>query len=174
MYFDDGSGSAGGGNRFSSMLLGRVEAIRLINRPAMEDQLYELVYGREVPREIRRVLMWITAFQAKYRQHAPAEKLNELVRTANDCCRPVARKQIKLAVDLGLLSEEPDGRNTFYYLNALQLMRVRRVIELLRSIDKVVDIQERNPSDKTAGSNLLPPEVYYNITAETQTEFPEE
>jgi hypothetical protein len=53
-------------------------------------------------------------------------------------------------------------------------MRVRRVIELLRSIDKVVDIQERNPSDKTAGSNLLPPEVYYNITAETQTEFPEE
>jgi len=173
MYFDrDGFSSEGGGGRFATTLLGRVDAIRLINRPAMEDQLFSYVYGCEVHRDIRRPLMWTAAHHAKYGQHAPAEKLNGLVRTANRCSRPVARKHIKRAVDIGLLSEEREGKNVFYYLDPAQVKNVRRVTTLMPVIDRVVEIQAQKPKDKTAGSDLLPPEVYYNIIADGN--FPEE
>src|ERR1700693_4322861 len=102
--------------RLIAPLMGRIEAIKLINDPAMRDRIYKHVYGKKIVRDDRRPLMWAVAFQAKYRSHPQAEKLNALVMKANDRTRPVARDTIRRAVDLGLISEEREGRNTYYFL----------------------------------------------------------
>lgn len=163
-YLDDGmSGDTGGQKRFLSMFMDRNDVVWLINRPAMEDRIFPHVYGAKVQRDVRRALTWLVAFQAKYKAHAPAEKLNELVEIANDCSRPVARARIKRAIDLGLLSQESDGKNVFYFLNGPQMRKARQVIALLRVLDKVIEKQDENPHDPLAGSELLPRDVYYNV-----------
>jgi hypothetical protein len=165
--FEDGSCQ-----RIGSRLMGRGDAIRLINQPAMEDQLFEFIYGHYVTRDIRRPFMWLAAYQAKYREHPPAEALNARVQAANDCKRPTARGHIKRAKDLGLISEEKDGKNVFYYLDRAQVEKAQLLIKFLPIIAKVVELQAQHPDDKTAGSDLLPPEVYYNIVDVGQ--FPED
>jgi len=172
MYLDhDGRAAGSKKGRLFCTFMDRTDVIWLINRPAMEDQVFEYIYGKEIPRDIRRPLMWLVAYQAKYKAHAPAEKLNETVEIANRCTRPTARKHIKRARSLGLLSEEKEGKNVFYFLDHSQINKVRAVIALLKKIEAVVVIQANNPHDKKAGSDLLPADVYYNLI--DVADFPE-
>jgi hypothetical protein len=160
-----GGGDDGGksGRRFQTTFMGRKAAIRFVNRPAMEGLAYKSVYGRAISRDVRRALMWLAVYQAKYLEQPPAEKLNASLQTANDCSRPTARGHLKLAVDWGLISEEEDGVNTFYFLSPAQVEKANRLLDLLDAIADVVRLQSQNPSDKRAGSHLVPAEVYYNV-----------
>jgi hypothetical protein len=152
--------------RMMTCLLGRREAIWFINRAALEDAAYKLVYKRKVLREIRRPLMYLVGYQAKYNEWPSAKKLNALVQEANECSLPTARKHVKRAVDLGLISrekDEGDARMVYYFLNEKQRCRAQEIITLLSRIDKVVEEQAANPYDKDAGRDLVPPGMYYNI-----------
>jgi hypothetical protein len=146
-----------------SRLLDRSDAIRLINPAAMEDKAFKYIYGRRIQRDIRRPLMWLFAVIAKYQRPATAGKLNELVCEANDCCVPTARKHVKRAVDLQLISEESNGRETYYFLSDDQFQKARELINLLKIIPKVICEQEKNPVDPIAGKDLIARQVYYNI-----------
>src|SRR5262245_2798856 len=92
----DGGGH-GSGRRFSATLMGSKAAILLINQSVMEGRAYRYIYGQAVTRDVRRALMYTVVYQATHRRHPPAEKLNELLQTANECSRPKARNQIKRA-----------------------------------------------------------------------------
>jgi histone H3/H4 len=121
MLRDEESGGGGGQKRFQCKLLGRTAAIRFINQHAMEDNAYEYVYGVRVARDVRRPLMRLSGAEAEHNKHPTAEMLNELVRDANNCSKPTARKTIKRAVDCGLITEERDGANVFYFLTAEEI-----------------------------------------------------
>jgi hypothetical protein len=158
---DDGS------RRFHSALLGTAAAVRFINRAAMEDLAYKYVYGFFVDPRARRALWYLAGVEARYRKHPGAEKLNELVRDANECSKPVARNAIKRAVSpFGLISQEKDGVNTIYFASPEQYAKVERLMEILDAISEVIKVQLKNPRDLQAGSTLVPPEVYYNVLAE--------
>jgi hypothetical protein len=144
-------------------LMDRTAAILLINSSVMEDCAYKFVYGAEVLRNIRTVLISITAHHAKYCAPPTAVQLYEMVGYVNDTARPAARQCVKRAVDLGLVSLEEKGRFTYYYLTPDQMKKARAVIGYLANIHEVVKLQVTNPYDKTAGRYLLPADVYYNI-----------
>jgi hypothetical protein len=151
--------------RLNHTLARREDTIWLINRPAMEDKAFEYVYGRPIPRDLRRPLMWVVAYQAKYGTHPTAEKLNKLVCDANDCSRPIARKHIKRAAskDFKLITEERDGKYKYYSRDAEEVLKSRQIINLLKKIDAVLHMQEKDPFDLNAGRDLVPLEVYYNL-----------
>jgi hypothetical protein len=163
MKYVDGAGGADG--RIFSTLMGRVEAIWSINPLAMEELVYKYIYKRNITQGLRDVVNVLIMLQAKRLEHATAEKLNEVVRDANECSRPSARNLIKRAVALKLITEDKDGRNVFYFLSSDQEHRARKVISLKPIVWKVVAIQADSPLDKTAGSGLLPRECYYNVIA---------
>lgn len=178
--FNDNSGSGGSGEQskyLNHTFLGLEPVIYMINRSAMEDLAYKYVYGCEVPRDIRRPMMWVIAHQAKYKAHPTAEKLNVLVRAANDCTRPVARKHIKRAADLKLITEEREGRKVIYSLDPDQEGRARLIVKLTKAIDRAVAAQAANPTDLRAGAEHVPAEVYYHLAdvaafAEQQVDEP--
>ena len=133
----------------------------------MEDLAYKHVYGVSVDPKARRALWYLAGVEARYGAHPGAEKLNELVRDANDCSKPVARNAIKRAVSpFGLISEEKDGVNTIYFATPEQSAKVERLMKILDAIPEVVKAQLKNPHDLQAGSTLVPAEVYYNVVAE--------
>ena len=101
--------------------------------------------------------------QVALKQHVKAEELKELVADASDCSRTTAHNSIEEAIITRLISVEREGRNVYYYFNNEQVARIRNVNRLKRSIAKVIDIQCEHPTDGSARSHLLPPEVYYNI-----------
>jgi hypothetical protein len=155
-----------GSRRVQSKLFGETAAISFINRPAMEDQAYRYVYGVSVDASTRRALWYLAGVEARYQRHPGAEKLNELVREAIARTKPVARNAIKRAVSLGLISEEKDGVNTFYFATPDQAAKAERLMEILDSIPDVVKAQLKNPLDLQAGNTLVPAEVYFNVLAE--------
>jgi len=166
-----GNGGGGGDQRFNTTLMGRKAAIRFVNASAMEGRIYKHVYGRPISRDVRRALMWVVVHQAKHSRHPSAEKLNGMLQVANECSRPTARKHIRLAVDRGLISEETDGVNVFYFLTPVQIEKAAGLLNLLDIVPDVVRLQVMNPYDKRAGSDRVPAEVYYNVI--DANDFPE-
>src|SRR5262245_40754024 len=151
--------------RSCSTLMDRVDAIEAINFDAMMERCCKHFLCKKVPRDVLDVLNVLAMKQAKIRKHVTAEILNELVRDANECCRPRARSYIRRAVDLKLISCEKEGRNIYYYFDPDQGRCFRHVLRTKTLIRQVIDIQIKNPDNPTAGIELLLPEVYYNVIA---------
>jgi hypothetical protein len=115
---------------------------------ALQDHAYEELYGCNVPLNVRRVLRCVIRLQEECKSHPTAEKLNERVRIANRVSsRSTARTDIRRAVDCSLISEEEDGRETFYFLSADQLDKASKLRHLLDAIpSRLTPTKEGRPS----------------------------
>ena len=56
-----------------------------------------------------------------------------------------------------------DGKK-YFFVTPEQDRKLSEAMKYLAIIPAVVKLQIENPNDSRAGSDLLPPEVYYNVT----------
>lgn len=165
MRYEKG-GNADDGGRHRALFASVKTAIRLINEEAMKERAFDFVYGRDIRRDEWRPLMWLAAYEAKYRKHPGSTELVDLVMEANDVAEPKARMTVNRAQDLGMIRSERDGTARYFFLpfadehGSTKLSRLEDLLDIIR---KVIDIQLADPTNETAGSEHLPPEVYYNI-----------
>jgi len=153
-----------GPGRLPTTLMTRRDGMRTINSKAMEELICQHVYGQYLTVRVRGVVDALIHAQAKYQCHVTAEKLNEVARELIECkSRPAVRRAIKRAVDLGLFSEEKEGRQIYYYFAPAQSALVHRVLALKVLIPSVVVAQLSDELNPTAGSDLIPEGCYYNV-----------
>ncbi|HZP75416.1 MAG TPA: hypothetical protein VFB45_04670 [Pseudolabrys sp.] len=160
-----------GGLVASAPLADRIDAIELLNGSIMQDRAYRYLYINRIHAEERNALKWTTGYQAKYQAHPTASELYKLLDAANGntdleqskMSVPTARGTATNAVAASLISKDKVGRETFYFLTPEQHSKRRQLRQLFAIIRNVVQLQIEDPDNPTAGSELLPPEVYYNI-----------
>jgi hypothetical protein len=161
MYHGSGEGGQNGrrkrerGAKINARLMTREMAIQLVNPSAIEDRIWQVFVGPKVHRDVRRPLMWLAPPEVKYNTHPAATKLNELVQTANERKIPATRRTIKRSVDLDLISEEVEGRETFYYVDAHQFATTNFILLYRDMIQDVVRKQVADPYNPTAGIELF-------------------
>jgi hypothetical protein len=137
------------------------------NAVMMEDRAYRWLFGREVNEDIRTVLRWILLLQHKYGK-APTMELRDAVSAVQDVGASVARTYMHDAEERGYAGSKPGdlGNELLWTLKAEAKVKWLRVQSLRPRIAEVVGIQLSDPTNRTAGADLLPPEVYYNIVGD--------
>lgn len=153
---------------------------RHINRLRMEDRAYRHVYGHTaIFHDLRLILSTLLqkildrtsndqCIDHEGKQIVDQSILIASLTSMNIIALNTAHSRINEAINKGLLSKVPkgggpDGRKAYLYLNEEQRANAAELLGLIKRIDGVLVAQDQAPANKNAGSELLPPEVFFNI-----------
>ena len=139
----------------------------ILNNPlAMRRKAYRFVYGFKVPVRLMDVMDMFVHGECMDGDAPCAGNFNTRVMETCEITLPPARLAIKDCVKYKkMLSVRRDGARRIFFMTPQQYDLLNRVIEFQAKIPEVVMLQMQSPNDPTAGSKLLPPEVYHNVVA---------
>lgn len=149
------------------MLQSNEELILSFNAVVMQDKAYRAVFGQAVNEDLRAVLRWIIGLQRKFGK-VPTTELRDAVSEAIGMGASVARTSMHDVEERGYAgSKSGDLGNEFLWdLKPGAREKWIEVQQLCLRIADVVRAQLADPTNPTAGSQMLPTEVYYNVIAD--------
>lgn len=130
-----------------------------INRPTHD---FETVEDRHFG--VLRALLVAMMFDGK----VSGETLNMRVQIQNDVKESTARKHISEAESMKLITEGKalnDGRESVYRFSPGVQEKLAKYSALELKIIEVVNAQLANPTDPTAGDDLVVSDIYFNVIA---------
>lgn len=139
-------------------------SIILNNMLAMREFAFNFAYGRKIPERVIAVMDMLVHCENLFGRDPCAMELIERVAETIERTTPPTRQAIADAVDMDMLSSEWRDGKKYFFVTPEQDRKLTEAMKYLAIIPAVVKLQIENPDNSRAGSDLLPPEVYYNVT----------
>lgn len=143
-------------------------SIILNNMLAMREFAFNFAYGRKIPERVIAVMDMLVHCENLFGRDPCAMELIERVAETIEKTIPPTRQAITDAVNMDMLSSEWRDGKKYFFVTPEQDRKLSVAMNYLAIIPAVVKLQIENPDDPSAGSDLLPPEVYYNVTCRYQ------
>jgi hypothetical protein len=138
-------------------------AIILNNMLAMRNFAFNKAYGQEVSDRSIAVMDMLVHAENLLGVPPNAMELIDRVCETLEVVIPTARVAIQRCVDLDMISFEwVDGRKE-YFMSPAQAAKLKGAMKYLAVIPEVVMLQIADPTNPTAGSHLLPDDIYHNV-----------
>jgi hypothetical protein len=143
-----------------------IHGIIRLNYLVMRERAFNTAYGFKVPTDCMAVVDLILNMML-IREEINASNLKKrLAKTLERNTTGPALDAIKLTLAKGMIAyQKKDGKKIFGMTQA-QKERSEKVSQYMQKFPDVLKAQMENPNDPTAGSDLLPPEVYFNVISQ--------
>lgn len=144
-----------------------------INRAVMIDNAYRHAFGRAVEQKERSIIRAMHAVRLHFNFVTASNLTASVSLELGDCSKPTATKAIAEMVKKKFLVFKVDQENEtrkHYSFSQGVIEKLRLVDELETEIAAVIAAQKADPSNVTAGKDLLSAPIYFHSAAEDKTE----